>query len=169
MIEVEVKGRASEEQMERVRDLVSEWDFLGEETQDDTYFSHPLRDFSESDEALRVRRVGDNYTLTYKGPKLDSVSKTREELEVVTAPEMNQILKRLGFRPVARIRKTRRNYSREGMILSIDDVENLGTFIELEADSNRPEDVKDLLKIFETLNLESETRSYLELFLEGPH
>jgi len=169
MIEVEVKGRVSEEQMERVRDLISDWNLLGEEIQDDTYFSHPLRDFNESDEALRIRIVGDNHTLTYKGPKLDSVSKTREELEVPTSPEMEGILERLGFRPVARIRKTRRNYRREGMVLSIDDVENLGTFIEIEADSNSPEDARGLLEIFDSLDLESETRSYLELFLEGSH
>src|SRR5262249_14905560 len=49
----------------------------------DEYFNHPARDFSRTDEALRLRHVGerDNY-VTYKGPKIDDSNKTRQEIEL---------------------------------------------------------------------------------------
>jgi adenylate cyclase class 2 len=168
MIEVEVKGRVADgEQLEIIEGLVSQWKFLGEETQDDTYYAHPVRNFPDTDEALRIRRVGEDFYLTYKGPKMDTVSKTREEIEIATSPEMGKILERIGFSPVARIIKTRRNYIKDGIVLSIDEVEGLGTFVELEAASDDPEDAKELLSLLEMLKLESETRSYLELFLSN--
>jgi adenylate cyclase class 2 len=170
MIEVEVKGKVtSEKQLEIIDGLVPEWQFLGEETQDDTYYAHPVRNFTDTDEALRIRRIGDDFYLTYKGPKMDTISKTREEIEVVTSPELGKILERMGFSPVARIIKTRRNYGKDNIVLSIDEVEDLGTFVELEAASDDPEDAKELLSLLEMLNLQSETRSYLELFLEDRH
>ena len=39
--------------------------------QHDTYFAHPARDFSKTDEALRLRRVGSERYITYKGPKIE--------------------------------------------------------------------------------------------------
>src|SRR4051794_13543350 len=38
--------------------------------QSDQYFAHPCRDFAATDEALRIRVVGDESFVTYKGPKL---------------------------------------------------------------------------------------------------
>ena len=43
----------------------------------DLYFAHPARDFSATDEALRIRRIGSTGCLTYKGPKIDTTTKTR--------------------------------------------------------------------------------------------
>lgn len=60
----------------------------------DTYFQHPARNFIETDEALRVRRhltfsgeqtpqcAETEWLVTYKGPRLDRVTKTRKELEL---------------------------------------------------------------------------------------
>ena len=49
--------------------------------QSDAYFNHPARDFAQTDEALRIRTVGDESVVTYKGPKLGGSAKTRFELE----------------------------------------------------------------------------------------
>ena len=51
-------------------------------SQSDTYYSHPVRDFSETDEALRIRQVGEQNCMTYKGARIDTHTKTRQELEV---------------------------------------------------------------------------------------
>ena len=48
----------------------------------DRYFNHPARDFAETDEALRIRRIGPVNRITYKGPRVDTVTKTRQELEL---------------------------------------------------------------------------------------
>src|SRR5690606_36038325 len=48
----------------------------------DTYFSHPARDFAQTDEAFRIRSIGEANRLTYKGPLVDKQTKTRQEVEV---------------------------------------------------------------------------------------
>ena len=76
-------------------------------------FNAPDRDFAQTDEALRIRRVGSFNFLTYKGPKQDRQTKTRTEIEVALAPgpeaaeAMSQLVTRLGYRPVAVVAKTR--------------------------------------------------------------
>ncbi len=48
----------------------------------DVYYRHPARDFAATDEALRIRRVGPANRITYKGPKVDPTTKTRQEIEL---------------------------------------------------------------------------------------
>ncbi len=48
----------------------------------DTYLAHPGRDFAVTDEAFRIRSMGDDNRLTYKGPLVDRETKTRQEVEV---------------------------------------------------------------------------------------
>ena len=47
----------------------------------DRYFAHPCRDFARTDEALRLRRDGDDVAITWKGPRIDAATKTRRESE----------------------------------------------------------------------------------------
>ena len=79
-IEVEQKFRAahSPELLARLQRLGATIEEPIEQI--DQYFAHPVRDFAQTDEALRIRRVGDLNFVTYKGPKLDSTTKTRREL-----------------------------------------------------------------------------------------
>src|SRR3977135_480274 len=48
----------------------------------DRYYAHPCREFARTDEALRIRTVGEANYFTYKGPKLDPTTKTRRETEL---------------------------------------------------------------------------------------
>lgn len=43
----------------------------------DAYLNHPSRNFAQTGEAFRIRRVGDANAITYKGPKLAGPTKTR--------------------------------------------------------------------------------------------
>ena len=76
----------------------------------DRYFNHPARDFGVTDEAFRIRSVGDANCVTYKGPRIDSVTKTRREIEVSfaegsdAASQMTDIWQSLGFRFVREVR-----------------------------------------------------------------
>lgn len=153
------------------------------ETQADVYFAHPARDFAQTDEALRIRSVGSRNFVTYKGPKLDAATKTRQEIELAIAPGAegaagwSDLLAALGFRRVAEVRKERRHGqltprgARPGDVveLVVDDVAGLGTFVELERLAT-PETMDaaraDVLACARDLGLaESERRSYLELLL----
>src|SRR5690349_9059356 len=53
----------------------------------DRYFAHPCRDFATTDEALRIRSNGGRSFVTYKGAKIDTITKTRHEIELPLDPE----------------------------------------------------------------------------------
>lgn len=147
----------------------------------DSYFAHPARDFSQTDEALRIRRVGEHNFVTYKGPKLDPTTKTRREIEVplvdgiATFEQYAALLEALGFRRVADVAKLRQIFelNRAGQTVEIafDQVQQVGTFLELEIVV--PDDAEigaaqaTLQQLASELQLKiSERRSYLELLLE---
>jgi adenylate cyclase class 2 len=156
--------------------------FGGAESQVDRYFAHPARDFAQTDEALRIRSIGARNLVTYKGPKLDAHTKTRQEIEIAfatgdqTAQAMADLLAALGFRPVAEVRKQRRKaiLTWQGFSIEVawDEVERVGTFLELEtsADDEWLDDARGaIMALAATLDLtRSERRSYLELLLEQP-
>ncbi|MGP8321264.1 MAG: class IV adenylate cyclase [Methanosarcinaceae archaeon] len=132
MIEIEVKARADHE---RIRELLKELGVraTGVEHHCDTYYNAPHRDFSITDEALRIRIVNEHAVLTYKGKKLDSVSKTREEFETgVDAKNMRDILLSLGFVESGMVVKTRSVFEFENLAICLDSVDGLGEFIEVE-------------------------------------
>jgi adenylate cyclase class 2 len=165
MLEVEVKAPCHLSMGPKLRSLGARK--LRAENQTDTYFNSPVRDFSETDEALRVRRVGRRYFLAYKGPKLDSETKMREEIEFPVSQKIFSVLEKLGFKEAAVVRKRREMFSLGGMLVCLDRVEGLGDFIEIES-----KDPKDKKKIFSLLNRFGIDRSactrssYLELLLE---
>lgn len=144
--------------------------FIRRTDERDIYFNHPSRNFIETDEALRIRKSGDNIILTYKGPKQPGKVKTRIEEEVTISDynRMHEILIRLGFRPVREVKKSRDTYRYNDISVCIDIVEGLGGYVELEkigSDAARIEN--ELLKLAAGLGLKSfEKRSYLELLEE---
>lgn len=106
--------------------------------QADTYYAAPHRDLAATDEALRIRRErtddGERAELTYKGPKVDSTSKTREEHESAVAdPDaVDAALRALGFEPVATVEKARERFVLGEYAVTLDAVADLGEFVEVE-------------------------------------
>jgi len=149
-------------------------------TQSDRYFNHPAHDFAQTDEALRIRSVGDNHFITYKGPRFDHTSKTRQEIELPLASGLDEaepyavLLKALKFREVATVTKLRReaaiDWQGSQVHVMLDDVQGLGPFLELEIVTTAeevPAAQATLQSLAEALNLgTSQRRSYLELLLE---
>ncbi|MFW9943447.1 MAG: class IV adenylate cyclase [Candidatus Sifarchaeia archaeon] len=189
VFEVEVKAPISD--LESVRNALERIGAqqLNSETQTDAYYDHPCRAFHETDEALRLRRrlpysqeltedVDESrplYELTYKGPKVDSLSKTRIELSVglVDAAAAKSLLVHLGFKYVGEVVKKRVFHSLGDLTLSLDEVEGIGDFLEIEQVVDSKERIEPLrekmFKILEQLGLDPETStrsSYLEMFLE---
>ena len=172
MIEVEIKVRIKnkDEIAERLKKLG--FKFIKRKFQEDIYFNGIDRDFRKTDEALRIRDEDGTYYVTYKGPKIDKVSKTREEIEVKIddKEKMRLIFKKLGFKEVRPIRKVREIYKKEDITASIDDVEGLGLFLELEKNiyniNEKDEALKELMEILKALNISKDNtirKSYLEL------
>ncbi|MBI3861384.1 MAG: class IV adenylate cyclase [Planctomycetia bacterium] len=147
--------------------------------QADCYFNHPSRDFGQTDEALRIRSIGDRHLVTYKGPVIDVQTKTRREIEIPldgsdARDKLAEILAQLGFRAVREVRKSRQPYHlhRDGREFEVahDQVVGLGTFLEIEtlaSESERPAAISAIQKLAADLGLSApERKSYLCLLLE---
>lgn len=147
----------------------------------DLYLAHPGRDFAATDEALRLRRVGDQNRITYKGPKRPGPAKTREEIELPLAPGPDAfdafatLFERLGFRRVAIVPKTRREFQVDRLgrhlTVALDDAGPLGTYAEVEILASSDADLAAaqaaVLGLAADLGLtEVEPRSYLRMTLE---
>jgi pantoate--beta-alanine ligase len=145
----------------------------------DQYFNGPDRDFARTGEAFRLRRIGRDNFLTYKGPRAAHAVKTRTELEIPLPPgddaaeQHARLLQHLGYRPVTVVRKRRRSFhlDRGGFALTVclDDVEEVGRFAEVEvlAPPEQTEAARTALAgLARELGLsEVEQRSYLNLLL----
>lgn len=182
MLEVEYKAAVQDMGMveERLVTLGAVPGATQEET--DLYYAHPQRDFATTDEALRVRTrtiaTDPLHILTYKGPRVAGPTRAREEFEVTLQGDITPILTRLAFRLAGRVHKTRRSFDIDGLTVTLDQVEGLGAFVEVEVLAPRPGDAdadedplpalrERVLALVDRLGLgPEETRSYLEMVLE---
>jgi adenylate cyclase class 2 len=195
MYEVEMKVRADGAV---VRERLASSEATGERVvfQEDTYYDAPHRDFAETDEALRLRREADlgadapsgvsaaadaladdefETRVTYKGPLVDDVSKTREEFEtaVEDGAAMGEVFERLGFAPAVTVAKRREFWTLDGVTVTVDDVHDVGSFVEVETETDESgveaarERVADVLRALD-LDPDDQIRtSYLGLLLDS--
>ena len=178
MIEVEVKAKI--DNFEDIKAKLKQINAVKTKTeiQIDRYFNSPVKDFAKSDEALRIRETktedSHNLFITYKGPKIDSKSKTREEVEmkIEDSAKCSRIFENLGFNEVRTVKKNREYYRLDNFEISLDDVEGLEPYMEIEieledgCDYNEAQD--KIFKLFEDLGIRDgfERTSYLELLEE---
>jgi adenylate cyclase class 2 len=183
MIEVEIKFRVPDRAL--IDRLVAHagLEFGPAQLQRDLYFNHPQRCFRETDEALRIRSTGDENALTYKAPRLDTLTRTRPETEIPfasgaqTAEQLRSVLLALGFREIEQVEKRRRTAAFEWqgrpVEVTLDEVTDLGLYLEIEmlADESTWQTARDqivaIAKEWEILELR-EPRSYLRMLLERP-
>jgi adenylate cyclase class 2 len=175
MMEVEVKAHAPDlsDVARKLGDIGAQW--IKEEYQEDIYFNAPHKDFAKTDEALRVRKITDdvskNTFITYKGAKLDELSKTRVEVEMMVEDPLKavNIFENLGFRAVATVKKYRTIYYLDDLIITLDRVKDVGNFVEIEQDTEEGEDYQEVLNhifaVYKKLGIKEgfERRSYLEI------
>ncbi len=181
MFEVEQKYHVSH--VDQLIEAVSRLGAVEEacQTHRDTYFNHPSRDFSETREALRVRRVDGVPSVTYKGSLVPGGIKARRELEWRLDPgdpdgsNMETLLTLLGFRRVGTVEKSRRTFAFAGELADftvvIDQVAELGDFAEIELivpQMGGIQAARERIADFSAqLGLrDGESRSYLTMYLQ---
>lgn len=148
--------------------------------EEDVYFYSRHYDIKKRDEALRIRKSTNLMTnqiktqLNFKGPKLDKISMSRKELEIEieNASIMEEILQNLDFEKAAYVCKTRQYMRRNDITACIDQVENLGNFLELEilaeSKEQKEKSLKRIEEILENLgySMEDTTQtSYLSMLM----
>jgi len=172
MLEIELKVRVFPLDPVRKQLIEHNAQFCGRVHEHDVYYNAPYRDFSVTDEALRVRYTNDHAVVTYKGAKLKTSGlKAREELSIaVESGEIfEKMLDRLGFSKTAEVNKWRENYRLGNASISLDTVDELGTFVEIEvmADNDDSDASAQIEKISKEIGIHGEPilTSYLELLL----
>lgn len=140
----------------------------------------PCIDLRSRDMALRVRESLSLLTgsrrceLTFKGSRMGSYPKTRKEVsvEIDNVEKLIEIFKELGFTKMYVVSKSRRVYRLRGFKIFLDNVKELGTFIEVEVeevDKQKLDSVAvDLKRFLSDIGVsgELENRTYLEMLLE---
>jgi len=172
MLEVELKVKIPS--LDPVRDqLIRKGaQSRGKVHEHDIYYNAPHRDFGQTDEAVRVRYTDDHAVVTYKGPKIKKFGlKAREELNVAveSGKTFETMLDRLGFTRTLEVNKGRETFTIGKASVSLDSVDGLGTFAEIEVITENEADnpTAQIEKIAKEIGVNGEPilASYLELLL----
>jgi adenylate cyclase class 2 len=141
-------------------------------------FYDSFKTLYKQNEFLRLRSVFENgrskALLTHKGAKLTGKCRQEKQVEVSSASEMASILHELGYYEFAFLNKKQIMSANKDVLLTIDNVEGLGQFLEIEKPVEKEEDIPAALELCKEYtrkllgpNIVFEDRSYLELLLEG--
>ena len=162
MLEIEMKFRvANAAEYERLISETLGASFGAPTVESDVFFTNEALGFPNEGKSLRIRRRGNYLAATFKGPRLDSQTKTREEIELTLVderPELSEenarrvdearanwirFYERLGFSQYGVVTKSRRRASTEyggrQFEITLDEIDGLGVFTELEVSAEKEE------------------------------
>ncbi len=158
MQEVEVKAALEnrEEVLKNLSDLGVE--FGVSKTQDDTVYAiktDTVEEFLSNDLFLRLRVVDNTktiFTAKYHPERSaeNDTSATEYEVEVDSRDTMEKIINLQGYSEAVRIRKTRQTAHYKEWEICLDEVEGLGTFMEVE---HLVQEGADVTQVYEDLKV----------------
>ena len=182
MYEIEMKLPVESAEEAEARLIEQGFILLQRIREEDHYYDNDASQIRNNGEALRVRSVTDLDTgaeeavITFKGKRMDTVSKSRKELETGVSDRdvAMEIFSSIGFHAVSpSVIKTRQEYEKGRMHACLDRIEGLGDFLELEIviakESDKDAAQEEIRSVLETLgySLQDTIRtSYLGL-LQG--
>ena len=156
-IEVEVTFDNS---LEEVIEILSKFEFKGEKEIYDIYYFDPLKKNLQPEpnlrlnETFRVRRNEEGCFITYKKQHFEGKSwiySDEYETKVEDYDVIKKIVEMLGLEPLISVHNKRRVYRYNEYEIELEEVENLGVFIEVERMGNNSEDeikVKEEIRDF---------------------
>lgn len=182
MYEVELKVKYKPSQKTSLLQYLEEenYEYVSCEEQIDEYYNHPCRDFKETDEALRIRTIIDQEkykdwsVLTYKGKNYSSTGQSRTEIEseISDGTAVKEILEKLGFVLAASVCKRRCTYRKKGIIICLDEVKDLGHYLEIEImcqecmEKETQERLYEILEKFPLSDFTIEHETYLDMLMQ---
>jgi adenylate cyclase, class 2 len=136
-LEIEIKLRLPKK-LEKIRRILHEHGFRvvkRRALESNVLFDTIKHSLGKHGKLIRIRRVGVNGLLTYKGPSIAGKHKKREEIEMeLEDPErLHVILDQIGLHPVFSYQKYRTEYAKRsspGMVML--DETPIGNFLEIE-------------------------------------
>jgi len=136
------------------KNRLKNYTFIGEKQTIDDYYYDPLRDNLKPDsnlqldECLRLRTKGDKYYITYKVDHFDKdknwIYSDEYETEISDIKQTKNIIKHLGLKKLLTINNKKTIYQSDKYEIALEEVKNLGNFLEVEYCTN---DKVDIIKI----------------------
>ncbi len=112
--------------------------------------------------ALRIRDQDGKYIFTYKLPQANQLDKIEHESEISNPEAIAAMCEQLGFVEIIKLNKVRRKAHYNNYEICLDEVEGLGSYIEVEKMSE--EDAlavqEELFNFLKTLGIDSADRVY---------
>ena len=167
MKEVEIKARLRDKEkiIEKLKTLGCT--FEPAITQSDVVYAKNLGTveiFNANDVFLRIRVKGNGKILfTIKQRGVNDLDALEHEVEVSSKEEMKKAILLMGYKEAVRVSKTRVVTHYDGCEICIDDVEDLGQFIEMEklTEEGDSEAIQaELFKFFESIGITKEDRVF---------
>lgn len=138
---------------------------LGSAGQVNVFYDHPDGRLRSGGCGLRIRTADNGSSVTFKGPLQPGPYKLRDEWEtdIGDPAVLEAVFRGLGLREVFRFSKHRESWSLDGCQVDLDDVPELGTFVEVEGP-----DVASVARVLGRIGLGSAPvirQGYVELIL----
>jgi adenylate cyclase class 2 len=152
MKNVEVEIQVEIENINPLAELLEEdGKFLFSEHQIDHYYTPAHRNFAAIkpiNEWLRLRNSDSKYSITYKNWHRDEDKKSSHcdeyETTIGDIDQIEKILNVLDFKTVVIVDKKRKAYLYKDWEIALDEVKNLGNFVEVEYKGTQVRDAKDI-------------------------
>ena len=123
----------------------------------DEYYNHPSRDTRKTKEYIRLRYNPDSEEGVFAYHLNISDGVTKEfEIKIDNVKTFKEILEKLGFPLLGVIDKQRETYNYNEFKVTLDDVKDIGMFVEIEADGDKteiPEKKEQCAKLLEQLGI----------------
>lgn len=165
MKEIEILVEINED-IEKVLKVFEKFEYIDTQTVIDEYYYDPKRDNLKPDnnnqlsECLRLRKKGNKQFITYKDDVFEDgkwLYSNEYETEVESINMIKEILNRLGLKELLIIKNKKKIFKYEEYEIVLEDVENLGYFMEVEYCTSDDVDVKeiksDIQKFIDSLEL----------------
>jgi adenylate cyclase, class 2 len=165
MKEIEVKVRVDD-----FSDVTTKLEKLGckfseSRIQNDRIFLHesiPFNEIRSGVNVLRIRKSNGKVKLTLKQPQANNLDRIEREVIVSDAKQIEDILDLMGYKEVVKVNKKRRSCKYNDYEVCLDEVDELGKFIEVErmSEGDGEKIQEELMAFLEGLGIDRNDREF---------
>ena len=158
MKEIEILVEVKDD-IDKIMNIFKRFDYEGTKHVIDEYYYDPLRDNLKPDKnnqlnhCLRLRTCNDTFSITYKDDVFNGnkwLYSNEYETEVNDVMVIREIFSKLGLVKFIEIDNTKEAYKYNDYEIVLENVKDLGIFMEVEYCTNDDVDVKDIKKDIQT-------------------